>query len=150
MSTPTSSEETTPCCCNRNCGMMIKLLIILCVIVPLILSVLQVHFLISSLILLVGIILSIFAIVNGSKAFGITMLIVTVLLGGPGSCTLGLLFNEDARSVLGQGVEQIQLATKLEEAKAAGNKEEAAKIQAEIDAATKKLEEKLNEIDQKN
>lgn len=74
MSTPTSSEETTPCCSNRNCGMMIKLLIILCVIVPLILSILQVHFLISSLILLAGIILSIMAIVKGSKAFGITML----------------------------------------------------------------------------
>lgn len=54
--------------------MMIKLLIILCVIVPLILSILQVHFLISSLILLAGIILSIMAIVKGSKAFGITML----------------------------------------------------------------------------
>lgn len=147
MSIPTPSEEATPCCCKKNAGMVIKSLIILCLIVPLILAALQINFLVVSLILLVGIILSIFAIINGSKAFGITMLIVLVLVGGPGSCGVAVILNKDVRSVLNQSVEQVKvqaaLDQKLEAAKAAGNKEEAAKIQAEIDAAQKQLEKEL-------
>lgn len=146
MSTPTSSEGASPCCRNRNCGMMIKLLIILCFIVPFVLAAMQISYFIASLILLVGIILSIVAIVKGSKAFGITMLIVIVLVGGPGSFVL--TYRDMIASAIEQGKVQVTLEQKRQAAEAAGNKEEASKIQAEMDAAKKQFEEKWNKITQ--
>lgn len=127
---------------------MIKLLIILCFIVPFVLAMMKVDYFISSLILLVGIILSIVAIVKGSKAFGITMLIVITLVGGPGSFVLTY------RDEISLGVEQFQvqmeLKQKLNAAEAAGNKEEAAKIQEEMDAAKDQFIDELEKIKEQN
>lgn len=108
----------------------------------------KVDYFISSLILLVGIILSIVAIVKGSKAFGITMLIVITLVGGPGSFVLTY------RDEISLGVEQFQvqmeLKQKLNAAEAAGNKEEAAKIQEEMDAAKDQFIDELEKIKEQN
>lgn len=127
---------------------MIKLLIILCFIVPFVLAMMKVVYFISSLILLVGIILCIVAIVKGSKAFGITMLIVITLVGGPGSFVLTY------RDEISLGVEQFQvqmeLKQKLNAAEAAGNKEEAAKIQEEMDAAKDQFIDELEKIKEQN
>lgn len=127
---------------------MIKLLIILCFIVPFVLAMMKVVYFSSSLILLVGIILSIVAIVKGSKAFGITMLIVITLVGGPGSFVLTY------RDEISLGVEQFQvqmeLKQKLNAAEAAGNKEEAAKIQEEMDAVKDQFIDELEKIKEQN
>lgn len=127
---------------------MIKLLIILCFIVPFVLAMMKVVYFSSSLILLVGIILSIVAIVKGSKAFGITMLIVITLVGGPGSFVLTY------RDEISLGVEQFQvqmeLKQKLNAAEAAGNKEEAAKIQEEMDVAKDQFIDELEKIKEQN
>ncbi len=146
MDTPPAVES--PASCNCACTGKLKIAVIASLVLGIILPLLG--WPVGALLLLAAIVCSILCIVKGAKVFGIVMLIVTILIGGPASCVTSLAGNKDARAALSSGTEQIkqqvELSKKLQEAQAKGDMKAVQEIQAQMQADAEKFAKEMEKL----
>lgn len=148
---PVSPDNQTPdCACKK--GGKICIATIACAVLAIVLPLVGAGIIIGTILTLATLILSIIAIVKGSKVFGITMLILSLLIVGPASCGIGLWKDKNVREFALAAQQQVEqnkdLINELNAAQEAGDTEKVKKLNKELQERIKNgLTEKLQKME---
>lgn len=148
---PVSPDNQAPdCACKK--GGKICIATIACAALSIVLPLVGAGIIIGTILAIATLILSIIAIVKHHKAFGITMLVLSILIVGPASCTIGLWKDKNVREFAFAAQEQIEqnkdLINELNAAQAAGDTEKVKKLNNELQERIKNgLTEKLQKTE---